>query len=132
MPPTSPNSAARSISRVASFGHALRGLAVLLRQPNARIHVLAGCLVVILGSWLQINANEWLAVILAIGAVMGAEALNTALELAVDLVQPEWHELARDAKDVAAAGVLICSLAALVVGVVVFGPRLWALAWALR
>ena len=105
----------------------MRGLTVLLRQPNARIHLLAGCLVVILGSWLQITANEWLAVILAIGAVMGAEALNTALELSVDLVQPEWHELARDAKDVAAAGVLICSLAALVVGVVVFGPRLWAL-----
>ena len=126
MPPP-PNSAARSISRRASFGHAFRGLGVLLRQPNARIHLLAGCVVVILGSWLQINANEWLAVLLAIGAVMGAEALNTALELAVDLVQPEWHELARDAKDVAAAGVLICSLAALVVGVVVFGPRLWAL-----
>ena len=121
------HSAARSVSRWASFGHALRGLGVLMRQPNARIHLLTGCVVVILGSWLQINANEWLAVILAIGTVMGAEALNTALELTVDLVQPEWHELARDAKDVAAAGVLICSLAALVVGVVVFGPRLWAL-----
>jgi diacylglycerol kinase (ATP) len=58
---------------------------------------------------------------------MGAEALNTALELTVDLAQPEWHALARDAKDVAAAGVLICSLVAVVVGLVVFGPRLWAL-----
>jgi len=60
---------------------------------------------------------------------MGAEALNTALEFAVDLAQPEWHALARDAKDVAAAGVLICSLAALVVGLVVFGPRLWVMGW---
>ena len=120
-------SAARSVSRWASLGHALRGLGVLMRQPNARIHLLAGGVVVILGRWLQINANEWLAVVLAMGVVMGAEALNTALELVVDLVQPEWHALARDAKDVAAAGVLICSLAALAVGVVVFGPRLWAL-----
>lgn len=108
----------------------MRGLGVLMRQPNARIHLLAGGVVVILGCWLQINTNEWLAVVLAIGAVMGAEALNTALELVVDLVQPEWHALARDAKDVAAAGVLICSLAALVVGLVVFGPRLWALTFA--
>ena len=117
----------RSVSRLASFGHALRGLKVLLRQPNARIHTLAGCAVVALGLWMKISPNEWLAVVLAIGLVMGAEALNTALELTVDLAQPEWHALARDAKDVAAAGVLICSLAAVVVGLVVFGPRLWAL-----
>ena len=117
----------RAVSRIASFGHALRGLTVLLRQPNARIHALAGCGVVALGLWLKISASEWLAVVLAMGLVMGAEALNTALELAVDLAQPEWHALARDAKDAAAAGVLICSLAALVVGLLVFGPRLWAL-----
>ena len=116
----------RSVSRLASFGHALRGLKVLLRQPNARIHTLAACAVVALGFWLNINASDWLAVVLAIGLVMGAEALNTALEFAVDLAQPEWHALARDAKDVAAAGVLVCSLAAAVVGLMVFGPKLWA------
>ena len=71
----------RAVSRIASFGHALRGLTVLLRQPNARIHALAGCAVVALGFWLKISASEWLAVVLAMGLVMGAEALNTALEL---------------------------------------------------
>jgi diacylglycerol kinase (ATP) len=116
----------RSISRLASFGHALRGLKVLLRQPNARIHAVVACGVVALGIWLQISASDWLAVVLAIGLVMGAEALNTALEFAVDLAQPEWHALARDAKDVAAAGVLVCSLASAVVGLMVFGPKLWA------
>jgi len=121
----------RSVSRLASLGHAVRGLQVLLRQPNARIHTVAAFGVVTLGYWLQISVNEWLAVALAIGLVMGAEALNTALEFAVDLAEPEWNALARDAKDVAAAGVLICSLAAVVVGLVVFGPRLWALNWGL-
>jgi len=116
----------RSISRLASFGHALRGLRVLLRQPNARIHAVVACSVVALGIWLQISASDWLAVVLAMGLVMGAEALNTALEFAVDLAQPEWHALARDAKDVAAAGVLVCSLASAVVGWMVFGPKLWA------
>jgi diacylglycerol kinase (ATP) len=119
----------RSVSRWASLGHAVRGLQVLLRQPNARIHTLAACVVVALAYGLQVSASEWLALVLAIGLVMGAEALNTALEFAVDLAQPEWHALARDAKDVAAAGVLICSLAALVVGLVVFGPRLWVMGW---
>jgi len=116
----------RSISRLASFGHALRGLRVLLRQPNARIHAVVACGVVALGIWLQISASDWLGVVLAMGLVMGAEALNTALEFAVDLAQPEWHALARDAKDVAAAGVLVCSLASAVVGWMVFGPKLWA------
>ena len=80
-----------------------------------------------MGWWLHISMGEWLAVVLAMGMVIGAEALNTALEFAVDLAQPEWHELARDAKDVAAAGVLVCSLSAAVVGALVFGPKLWAL-----
>ena len=117
----------RSMSRLASVGHALRGVTVLLRQPNARIHSAVACGVVALGLGFGLSVNEWLAVVLAIGGVLGAEALNTALELTVDLAQPEWHALARDAKDVAAAGVLVCSVAAAIVGLLVFGPKL--LAW---
>lgn len=120
----------RSVSRLASLGHALRGLTVLMRQPNARIHAAAACGVVAMGLWLRIDSHEWLAIVLAMALVMGAEALNTALELSVDLTQPDWHALARDAKDVAAAAVLICSAAAAVVGGLVFGPKLWALSWA--
>lgn len=116
-----------AVSRVASFGHALRGVKVLLRQPNARIHAVAAVLVVALGAWWRIAASEWLAVVLAVVLVIGAEALNTALELVVDLVSPEWHALARDAKDTAAAAVLVCSVGAAVVGAVVFGPRLLGL-----
>lgn len=117
----------RAVSRAASFGHALRGLQVLLRQPNARIHAVAAALALGLGAGLRISTLEWLAVVLAVVLVVGAEALNTALELAVDLASPEWHALARDAKDTAAAGVLVCSVGAAVVGAVVFGPRLLGL-----
>lgn len=117
----------RSVSRAASFGHALRGLRVLLRQPNARIHSGAAALVMALGTWLHISTTEWLAVVLAVVLVIGAEALNTALEFAVDLSSPEWHELARDAKDTAAAGVLVCSAGAAIVGGIVFGPKLFGL-----
>ena len=119
--------AARAVSRLASLGHAVRGLGVLLREPNARIHVCAALGVAALGMWLRLDRSDWLAVLLAMGLVLGAEALNTAVERVVDLVQPEWHPLARDAKDVAAAGVLICSLAAAAVACGVFMPRLWAL-----
>jgi diacylglycerol kinase len=101
-------------------------LTVLLRQPNARIHAVATVLVVALGAWLRISHHEWLAVVLAVVLVIGAEALNTALELAVDLSSPEWQPLARDAKDTAAAAVLVSSLGAAVVGCLVFGPKLLA------
>ncbi len=117
----------RAVSRLASFGHALRGLTVLLRQPNARIHVGVALVVVALAWALQVSVLEWCALALAMALVLGAEALNTAIELVVDMVQPEWHALARDAKDVAAAGVLLCSLGAAIVGLCVFTPRLWAL-----
>ena len=110
-----------------SFGHAFRGLRVLMGQRNARVHVAAAVLVLVLGLWLGISPLEWALLSLAVAMVIGAEALNTGIELAVDLAQPEWHALARDAKDVAAAGVLVCSLGALAVGSWVLGPKIWAL-----
>ncbi len=119
-----PDRPARAASRLASFGHALRGLRVLVSQPNARIHCVVAVAVMTLGGWLGVSAMEWVALVLAMALVMGAEALNTALEYVVDLASPEWHTLARDAKDVAAAAVLVCSIGAAVVGVVVLGPYL--------
>jgi undecaprenol kinase len=65
--------------------------------------------------------------IAAIALVLSTEALNTALERTVDLLEPERHPLARDAKDLGAAGVLIASLFALIVGLIVFGPRIFGL-----
>lgn len=117
----------RSVSRVASFGHALRGVKLLLAgQVNARLHLLAGLLVVALGAWLGISGLEWALLSAVIGLVLCAEALNTGIEIVVDLVSPQWHRLARDAKDVAAAGVLLASLGALATGAWIFLPRLLA------
>ncbi len=77
-----------------------------------------------LGWYFQISAIEWLALIVAIGLVLCAEALNTAIERMVDRIEPQWHPAARDAKDLAAAGVLIASVCSFIVGVILFGPRL--------
>ena len=117
----------RSVSRLESFGHAWRGLRVLMGQPNAKIHMVVALGVVVLGVALDVAAWEWCVLSLAMALVLGAEALNTGIELAVDLAQPEWHEWARNAKDVSAAGVLICTLGAVSAGCWVFVPRLWDL-----
>ena len=76
---------------------------------------------------LEFPGLEWIAVILAIGLCMTAEAFNTAIESVVDLASPEQHPLAGRAKDVAAGAVLLAAMTAVVVGVIVFGPRLLAI-----
>jgi undecaprenol kinase len=114
--------------RAQSFKHAGRGLLLLcLTQWNFRVHLAAGIGATCLAFYFRITAIEWLFLIAAIALVLCAEALNTALERTVDLLQPERHPLARDAKDLAAAAVLIASLFALIVGLIVFAPRIFGL-----
>ncbi len=113
-------------SRLQAFRFAFEGVAYLLRtQPNARIHLAATVAVVALAAWLRLPAAEWALLALTIGLVWAAEAFNTAVEAVVDLAAPEHHALAKAAKDVAAAGVLLAAMAAAVVGVLVLGVRLW-------
>ena len=96
-------------------------------QPNAWIHAIATVAVIILGTWLKCGPLEWSLLALTIGAVLAAEAFNTALEFLTDLVSPDYHELAGKTKDVAAAGVLITAFAAVAVGFLIFLPKIIAL-----
>jgi len=111
--------------RLRSFGHAFRGLKVLLQsQHNARIHAVATILVLAAGLLLRISTLEWALIALAISCVWVAEALNTAIEFLVDRVSPEPHPLAGKAKDVAAGAVLVAAIGSAIVGLYVFGPHL--------
>nr|WP_315229920.1 diacylglycerol kinase family protein [uncultured Limnohabitans sp.] len=111
------------VHRWRSMGFACKGIGVLLRtQPNAWVHAAATLAVVALGVYVHITRLEWALLALAIGAVWTAEALNTGIEFVVDLASPDHHVLAGKAKDVAAAGVLLASVAAVVVGLLVFAP----------
>lgn len=113
--------------RINAFRFAFEGLAYLLRtQPHARIHLAMTVAVVAAGWWLHVSALAWAALVLAMGAVWAAEAFNTAVEAVVDLTTPRFHPLAKAAKDVAAAGVLLAAMAAAVVGLLVFLPPLLA------
>ena len=108
-----------------SFGCAFAGLFWMVRsQRNARIHLMALGIVVVMGAWLRITSMEWCLVVLAAGGVLAAEALNSAVEELADRLTTERDERIRRAKDAAAAGVLLAALAALAVGLMVFLPRL--------
>lgn len=113
---------------IAGFGHAFRGLWYALRtQRNARVHVSIAILALLLAIILRISAVEFAMVFVAITGVFIAEMFNTVFELCIDLASPEYHPLAKIAKDVAAGAVLLSAILAVVIGVFVFGPHLWGL-----
>jgi diacylglycerol kinase len=111
---------------IESFYHAFHGIWIGLKEErNVRIHFVSAFAVVAVGLWLNVSLTEWASLAMAIGLVLTTEFLNTALEHWVDVAaRGEWHESAKYAKDTAAAAVLCASTVAVVVGSVVFVPRL--------
>lgn len=108
------------------FVYAFRGLWHALRtQRNMRVHLAFAILVTIAGILLHISAVEFALLYVAIAGVFIAEMFNTVIEICVDLAQPEYHPLARTAKDVAAGAVLLSAMLAVVIGIFVLGPHLW-------
>jgi diacylglycerol kinase len=119
----------RATSLWKSFGYALEGLRHAVRtQRNLRIHLAIAALVVGVGVFfLDLPLRDWAVLALTIGAELTGELINTVVEAVVDLASPEYHDLAKVAKDVAAGTVLVMALTAISVGLLILGPPLWAL-----
>ncbi|GFN22510.1 MAG: diacylglycerol kinase family protein [Thermoanaerobacteraceae bacterium] len=107
------------------FRAAFTGLLFALRtQSNMAIHLSAAAGALALAYYLKVRDWEWVALVLTITLVLAAEMFNTALEAAVNLYSPQYHPLARVAKDVAAGAVLVTALGAVIVGMLIFLPKL--------
>ncbi len=107
-----------------SFTYAGVGIFNLFRfENNARIHLIACILVVIAGVFFKISATEWALVVMQVALVWAAEAFNTSIEKLADLVSPDYHPVIKIVKDTAAAGVLILAISAVIVGAIVFIPK---------
>jgi len=110
-----------------SFGNATLGITYLVRtQRNFRIHLLIAAAVAAAGLVLGLGATEWAVLAVTVALVIMTEALNTGIELAVTLASPERRPEAKAAKDIAAGAVLVSAIAAVMVGLALFGPRLVA------
>ncbi|MDA0672339.1 MAG: diacylglycerol kinase family protein, partial [Cyanobacteria bacterium] len=112
-----------------SFRYAGQGLTYAFRtQRNFRIHTVISVVALTLGLALRLPAVQIAVLGLTCGAVLTLELINTALEAVVDLtVQQTYHELAKIAKDCAAAAVLVAAIAAVWVGGLLLVPPLWTL-----
>src|SRR4051812_23921579 len=112
---------------IASFVYAFSGLWYALRtQRNAKIHVSIAIVAIVMGIALHISAVEFAIIFVAITGVFMAELFNTVLEMCVDLASPEYHPLAKVAKDMAAGGGLLSANRSIVRGLFVGGAPLWA------
>jgi diacylglycerol kinase len=111
--------------RLDSFKYAFKGLAYVIKtQANMKIHLLATFLAVLTGLFLKISSIEWAILTLTICLVLVFESVNTAIEYFIDLVSPEYNEKAGHAKDIAAAAVLITAFAAIIIGTIIFLPKI--------
>ncbi|MGV3525214.1 MAG: diacylglycerol kinase family protein [Candidatus Sericytochromatia bacterium] len=109
-----------------AFGYAGRGIAfAFATQRNMRVHAGATLLACGLSFWLQLGSLEGAVLWLTLAAVMTAEMFNTSLETTLDLISREQHPQIGLAKDLAAGAVLISAIFAVLVGLSLWGPRLW-------
>lgn len=116
----------REVKYREKFSNAFRGIYVAFKVTrHAFIHLIATLIVIILGFYFQISSFEWIALSFAIGFVLVSEVFNTAIEIDMDLTSPEYHPYARDTKDVAAGAVLFSVLVSIVVGLIIFLPKIF-------
>jgi len=125
---TQPPSQPQWAKFIAGFGYAFSGLWYALRtQINVLVHLALAVLAIALGIILHISAVEFALIFVAITSVLIAELFNTVIELSVDLASPDFHPLAKHAKDVAAGAVLLSAMLAIVIALFVYVPHLWTI-----
>ena len=114
--------------RIRSFGYAGRGIRIVFgTEANMKIHITIAVLVIVCGFGFSISLIEWMLCLLCVGLVFSAEMINTAIENVVDLASPKLHPLAGKAKDIASGAVLICAIISVIIGLLIFVPKVWAL-----
>ena len=111
--------------RANSFKAAFTGLYEGLKnQWNFKFHLIAACVVIALGFYFEVSKTEWCVLLLCCAIVISLELINTAIELLCDFVEPNKNEKIRIIKDISAAGVLVSAIIALVIGGIVFVPKI--------
>ena len=114
--------------RVDSFKYAFKGIQFLFRtEVHGKFHLFFGLFVIAASVFFDITTIEWCLVIFCIALVIAAETFNTAIEQLTNLVSPEHHPVAGKVKDLAAGAVLVCAIGSVIIGFIIFLPKV--LAW---
>lgn len=112
------------VNRVKSVGFALRGALLLIKtEASIKVQVFIGLLITAAGFYFEISNTEWILQIFAIALVIGIEGMNTAVEKVADFIQPEFDPKIGFIKDIAAGAVMIVSIAATIIGLIIYVPK---------
>lgn len=118
----------REIKYLEKFSNAFRGMYVCIKATrHAFIHIIVSLAVIIFAFYFRLSSFEWIALIFAIGFVFVSETFNTAIEIDINLTSPEYHPYAKDTKDVAAAAVLLSVFVSVIIGFIIFLPKIFKL-----
>lgn len=111
-----------------SFSYAIYGICSTVRnERNMRIHLIISFLVIGGSIYFSLSILEWMFVVFAIGGMLVLELINTSIERLVDLVTTEYHPLAKQAKDAAAGAVFVFAIVSVIIGIMIFLPRILSL-----
>ena len=111
--------------RLNSFKYAFEGIATFFKsQTHPKIHLTAAILVTLCGIYFKISETEWMVLIITIIIVIVSEAFNSAIELLCDKVSEEYHPKIKQVKDISAGAVLMAAIASIIIGVIIFLPRI--------
>ncbi len=109
-----------------SFKYAICGICTAFKEEkNMKVHVALMLGVIIAGFLLKINIQEWIICVILFGLVIASELFNTAIEITVDLAMPKKNDNAKKAKDISAGAVLINAIVAIVIGGIIFIPKIF-------
>lgn len=115
-------------SRLDSFKYAFDGFKTLfLEEHNSRIHLFIALFIIILGFLFNISNTELLFIVFCIGFVFFAELINSSIENIADFVSPEKHHSIKKVKDLAAAAVLMGAITSVIIGLIIFLPKIYFL-----
>ena len=116
---------AKTKKLINSFKYAIYGIVTSFKtERNMKIHILVMILVIISGIVFKVSLLDWIILVTMFGLVISAELFNTAIETAIDMITKEKNEKAKIAKDVAAGAVLVLAIASVIVGLIIFIPKI--------
>lgn len=116
----------KSKNIVNSFKYAIMGiLSSLKSERNMKVHFFFVVAVVVLGFIYKISLNEWIFCLICFAFVITAEMINTAIEIVTDLAMPKINEKAKLAKDISAGAVLVSAIISIIVGLIIFIPKVF-------
>lgn len=114
------------INRIKSIGYAFKGAYLLFKnEASIQTQAIIAVLTTVAGFYFQISATEWMIQLLTIAAIMGIEGMNTAIEETADFIHPEHHQKIGRIKDLAAGAVFIVAIVAMVIGGIIYFPKIF-------